>query len=442
MSDNAQTVKSRGYFIQRIVYPWELPSIMRKHTLTGAMGGIWLNLASGMFFVYFGTRIGLTPVQWGIMAGLSSWLIALQPLAAAAATRAGRRKAIWFWFAMLERSLRFLGIIAAFFLWKQGSPGAGAVLMLAIVAANLFGAMANPPWLSWLADIIPQEQHGSFWGKRASWVAAAVILSIVPAGLFMDLVSEANKLSAVVGVFAAATFIGVLDLLIHGTIPEPEMIRPGSKHLLQQFRAPLRDSEFRPWLLFNFCWTFSMTLGGSLATLYFVNDLGIKNSFLGGAIVLTSLGLLGGVLSGRSSGRLVDRAGVRRVLFAAHCVWSLLPLFWFFARPAAALWFLGLGSLVGGAASTAGSTAANKLVTRIPPAPVRTMYIAVSTSLGSIAGGLGPIVAGSILHFVSDATIGLGGLELGGFHLIFFASFGLRSLTTLLLARRIRDVGS
>ncbi|MHC4481851.1 MAG: hypothetical protein ACYS1C_12915, partial [Planctomycetota bacterium] len=49
-----------------MVYPWELPSIMRKLILTGAMGTVYFALMSGMFLVAFGNGVGLKARHWGI----------------------------------------------------------------------------------------------------------------------------------------------------------------------------------------------------------------------------------------------------------------------------------------------------------------------------------------------------------------------------------------
>ncbi|OGV74156.1 MAG: hypothetical protein A3K19_21010 [Lentisphaerae bacterium RIFOXYB12_FULL_65_16] len=429
----------QSYFNQRMVYPWELPSIMRKHIYTGAMGNIWATLISGIFFVYFGTAIGLTSFQWGLMSGISSWLIAAQLVSASMTQRTGQRKLIWFLFAVAERSVRLAGILVSLWLWHAGWEHAGIALIIAICLANLFGTMSSPPWLSWLADIIPEETHGRFWGRRAAWIAVCVVAVSVPAGLFIDRIPEAHRLDATVLIFVVGTVIGLLDLLIHGTLPEPPPVVSDRHHFLHDVMVPLRDVGFRPWLIFNTCWTFSMTLGGALATIYFVQDLGIKNNFLGGAIVITSFTLLGSIATGSWSGKLVDRLGPKRVLFWGHLVWGFLPLFWVFAVPATALYWLGTASIVGGMSSTAATTAASKLITRFPPAERRAMYVAVSTSLANFAGGLGVMTAGWVLHEFGQAHVTLGGWQFGAYPLLFVASATLRVASVLAFMRRIPD---
>ncbi|MBN1917398.1 MAG: MFS transporter [Verrucomicrobia bacterium] len=425
------------YFGRRVVYAWERPSIMRKHIYTGAMGNVWASLISGIFFVYFGTTIGLTRFQWGVMAGISSWLIATQLLSALLTQRTGRRKVIWFWFAIGERSLRLLGILIAFALWHTGWPHAGVVLIAAICLANLCGTMATPPWLSWLADIIPHDEHGAFWGRRTAWIAVTVVIVVVAAGLLADKIPPAYKLQAIVGIFIVATVVGILDLVIHGTIPEPSMLLPVRNHFWQHVLEPLRDPAFRPWLLFNVAWTFAMTIGGALATIYFLDELHLRENFFGGVIVVTCIPLLGTLLSGKWSGKLVDRLGTKPVLYWAHIAWALLPVFWFAASPATALVVLGISSAQAGVACTAAATAANKLITRVPPPQLCPMYTAVSTSLGSMAAGLGALGAGSLLGALGDWHVTTSAGTFGGFHVLFAISLVLRLAAALVLVPRL-----
>jgi MFS family permease len=430
------------YFARRIVYAWERPSIMRKHIYTGAMGNVWASLISGIFFVYFGTTIGLNPFQWGLMGGLSSWVVVAQLFSATITERSGRRKLVWFWFAILDRCLRLAGIILAWWLWQSGQPYHGVILVGFICISNLFGNMASPPWLSWLADIIPEEEHGRFWGKRSAWIALSTIGVVVPAGFVMDKIPEDYKLFATMLIFAAATSIGILDLLIHGTIPEPAMLKPSRSHFVQTLIEPLKDKNFQPWLIFNSFWTFSMTLGGALATIYFIQELGIKDNLLGGTVVLTSFSLLGSFLSGGWSGKVVDRLGSKRVLFGGHIFWALLPAFWLFSTPHYALIWLGIGSLIGGTSSTAANTASNKLITRIPPQERRSAYAATSSTLGSLAGGFGVLVAGILLKLLSGWSVELISLSVGPFRLLFLLSCVLRLTSALLFIPMIKDPNS
>lgn len=429
----------RRYFAQRVVYAWERPSIMRKHIYTGVMGSVYYSVVAGIFFLDFGRRIGVTDFQWGLMGGISSFVLSAQLVSALVTQRRGRRKAMWFWFAVAGRGVRLLGILSAFAFWHVGWPHLGVILIVAMCLSNFFSAMAYPPWMSWLADIIPEEHHGHFWGRRSAWIAGGIILTMMPAGFFMDWVSIDWKVNLAVGYFVLATVIGMLDAVIHGTIPEPTMQMPPRDHFLKHLLEPLRDRGFRPWITFNMSWTFSMTLGGALATIHFLRDLRIDGNMLAGSVVLACLPLLGGIFVAKWSGGMVDRVGPRRVLFYGHLFWALLPLFWIWATPRSAAVWLACSSLVGGASSMAAITAANKFITRFPPPGHRAMYVAVSSCLASLSGGMGALVAGTVLKLADGWSWSAAGTVLTGFHLLFAASFCLRLGSAVLLIRRIRE---
>ena len=425
------------YFVQRIVSPWEIPGIMRKYHYAGAMSSIWMMLASGLFFMQFGTTVGMSNFQWGLMAGISSWLMPAQLISAVVAQRTGKRKMIWFYLAVAERILRLAGILLSLWLWQAGWPGASIVLIVAVCLSSLSGTMALPPWMSWMADVIPEDHHGAFWGRRTGWIAFSVIAVTVPAALLIDKVSPDQKINAMLAIFVFATVIGLLDLFIHGTIPEPEPAASKGRPFIREILKPIRDHEFRPWLVFHACWSFALYLGGSLCILYFLKNLGLSNNLLGGTLALTCLGFAGG-LTGGWSGKLVDRLGVKRILFWGHLTWAFLPAMWLMATPENALYWLGTGSLISGIACTAANTAANKLVTRLPPPELRTVYVAVSSSAGSLAGGCGAITAGIIMYAFGESCITTPLGDFGGFQVLFLVSLCLRVSSTVFLIPRIR----
>jgi len=428
-------------FGQRPVAPGELPLIMRKHILTGALGNAWGNLITGIIFIYFGNAIGMTQLQWGLLSGIGSWMVAAQPFGALFAERIGTRRLAWFWPALGERVLRLITIVGAYLLWRAGHPGAYLILMTGICVATLSGNFANAPWFGWLATIIPKDVQGAFWGRRDSWISVVVIAVSLPSGFIMDLIPENGKLEATVLILVFASLLGFSDLLIHRTIPEPPF-EATRKNPFQEILKPLRDTKFRPWLVFVASWNFGMSLGGSLCTLYFMENLGFKNNLLGGMFALNVVGLLGTSLAARRMGRMVDRFGIRRMLLLGHSFWSLLPGIWLFASPRSAVLVIGLASLVGGMFPVAANNAGVKLVTRFPAPQEAGIYMAVSTMVGSFCGGVGAIVAGSFLGIVGTWSFTVLGLVVSGFPILFMLSFVLRLTSVIVLIPRIRPKGT
>lgn len=428
-------------FSKREIDPRELPGIMRKHIYTGCMGSAWGNLVTGIIFVYFGNAIGLTRLQWGILGAITSWVIVAQPLGAILGEKAGSRKRVWFFFSFADRFLRFAGFIGAFMLWRAGNFPAYLIFISAVCAASLLGNIAVPPWFGWLATIIPQDIHGSFWGRRDAWISLTVIAIILPSGLLMDLIPQDGKLEVAVAILSAAGIIGLVDLIMHVTIPEPRIPRTAGSSAFSNILKPLGDKRFRPWLVFAACWSASLALGGSLCTLYFMENLGFKDDLFGGMIAINAASLVTGLVTARKGGRLVDRWGVRKVLFISHGLWSIVPLFWLFALPRTAILWVGLSNLVVGAVQLSANNVGVKLVTRFPSPEDSSMYMAVSNSVANIAAGLGSLAAGIALDIIGTWSFQLSGVVVSGFPLIFVASALLRLVSVITLVPRIREKG-
>ncbi len=438
-----QGAPRQGYFTRRPLRPGELPGLMRKHIITGTMGSAWGNVITGLIYVYFGNAIGMTQLQWGILGGITAWVVILQPVGAILGERASSRKLVFFWTAISDRILRLVGIVGAYLLWRSGHTVGYLVFMGGVCIGTLVGNLSQGPWFGWLATIIPREIHGSFWGRRDSWISLVVILVTLPSGFLMDLVPQGSKLETALIILVAVSVVGYLDLIIHGTIPEPPP-PPGQqpRASFEGIVAPLRDARFRPWLVFAASWNFGMSLGGSLCILYFMENLGFKNDILGGLIAINGIGLLGTMLGARRVGRMVDRYGIKRMLLLGHTFWSLLPAIWLLATPSTAILWIGLASLVGGIFPAAANNAGIKLVTRFPRPEESGMYMAVSTMVGSVTAGVGSIVAGIVLNVLKDWSFSVFGLVVSAFPLLFIVSSALRLTAAYVLIPRIRLSGA
>jgi MFS family permease len=148
------------------------------------------------------------------------------------------------------------------------------------------------------------------------------------------------------------------------------------------------------------------------------------------------------MLAARRVGRMVDRYGIKRMLFLGFFFWSLLPAIWLLATPATALLWVGAASLVGGVFPAAANNAAVKLVTRFPRTEESGMYMACSTVVGSVMAGIGSVAAGSFLNALHGWSVTILGLVLSGFPLLFIISFVLRTTVTVTLIPRIRLSGA
>jgi MFS family permease len=428
-------------FRPREVAPEELPWIMRRHIVTGSMATVWGTLIGGILFTWFGNTLGMSQFHWGVLGAIGAWVVLLQPVSALLGTRFGSRKLVWYWFALGERVVRLAALAGAWLAWRAGLPSVWVILVVLVSLSAAAGSMSSPVWWGWLATLIPRDIQGSFWGRRDTWTSIAVAAVMLPTTFLIDRIPAGAKPVAVFSVLMAGSVIGILDILLHAAIPEPPV--PGTKRSgsLASVLKPVRDRRFRPWLVFIGTWNLGMSLGGSLCMLYFMENLGLKDNLLGGAVALNVVSIAGSILSARRMGRLVDRWGSRRMLLIGHLGWALLPAIWLFATTRTAVAWISIAGLVSGIFATAGNNAGLKLVTRFPPPEESPMYVAVSNATANIAGGLGSLAAGAFLQLMGGWTATVGRLTLSAFPLLFLVSFVLRLASALVFIPRIREQG-
>jgi hypothetical protein len=428
----------RGYFVRRPVRAGEMPGLMRTHIITGAMANGWGNLVSGVIYIFLGNALGMTQLQWGILGGITAWVVILQPVGAVLGERSRSRKLVWFWTSLSDRVLRLVGIVGAYFMWRAGNHNGYLLFMAGVCIASAVGNLSQGPWFGWFATIIRPEVQGTFWGRRDSWISFVVILVALPSGFIMDLIPRSNKVEAALFILIFGSLLGYGDILIHATIPEPPEPGPKKKATFEGILVPLKDQRFRPWLVFAVAWNFAQNLGGSLCVLYFMENLGFRNNLLGGTIAINGIGLAGTLFAARRVGRMVDRYGIKRMLLLGHTFWSILPAIWLLATPTTALLWVGVASLVGGVFPAAANNAGIKLITRFTRPEESGMYMAFSTAVSSISAGLGAIAAGAFVNSLQGWSMTLFGLVLSGFPLLFIISFALRLVVSLVLIPRVK----
>ncbi len=425
----------RDVYSHRPVEPEELPSVMRKHIYTGAMGVAYSSLIAGIFFTDYGSRAGFSYWHWGIWRGLVTAAMLFQFLGARMTGLFGQRKKLWFRTALAGRLLRGAAIILSFYMLPFSGAAAITVLICLTAVASACGSVSIPPWQSWLSEIIPRDIHGAFMGRRRKWTALAALALAAPCALLVKWMPEEMRMEALLVVFAVGFAIGCIDLYIHRTIPEPEATLTKTRSLIQQIAFVMRDRLFRPVIVFRACWMFSMTLGGSLAMVYFVEDLGFTRKMFVGWLVLSAVPSLATAVSSQWTGGLVDRLGVRKVLLLSHLAWSFLPFCWLLATKETAVYWLIAAAVIQGVGPTAAMLAMSKVTLRFPARSERAMYVAVLSCITGLVGVIAAPIAGLYLEWLRGWSATVLGREVGGFHILFCISLVLRLASTLLAAR-------
>src|SRR6185503_18364757 len=174
----------------------------------------------------FARDLHASELQIGILAALP-FLASLVSMPASLLTeRTGARKAI---FLISLYALRLLWLpIALIPLWmmtrgSSGSSSAVLVFMALILLMHAAGAVGNPGWMSWMADIVPERLRGKYFSRRRQWGILSAIPAAFGAGWILDHLVPVGDAFGTLRVcailFMCAAVFGVVDIHLFRYVP-------------------------------------------------------------------------------------------------------------------------------------------------------------------------------------------------------------------------------
>ncbi|NQT91150.1 MAG: MFS transporter [Lentisphaerae bacterium] len=416
-----QTLRMRGY--------------MRLITIGGALAMVYVAFTLSPITTDFLRELGATEFQFGLLGGIPMILLGLQFLGGAVAGRLKRRKPWFMVMLIVSRSLYLPPALLPLFM--PNVPGLVLVYVF-LVCASVAAAMTNfatPLWLSWMADMIPPRILNRYWAGRhrllqVFWVYAfftVAALSYVCADL------PTRHLFPILAAIGAIA--GIADIILFRWVDEPENPGTHARHVVELLTEPLRDPQYRSFVLFTCMTSASMMFAAAFMQIYVLKILAVPRWQV--IIIWSTIGL-GGALIARTWGRLADAHGHRPILVTCVALKPLAPIAFFFATAENALPLLTIFFFFDSMVNAGYFIAVNGYKLKMAPRENRSMFIAATMALSGIAGGLSAIAAGSLLKATEGLSVELGGRTYINYHLVFVISACLRALC-LPLAARIKE---
>lgn len=278
-----------------------------------------------------------------------------------------------------------------------GMAGSYSSLLFARIVTGIFGGVIGSICLAIMADIFEFNVRGRVMGYLQTAFSASQILGL-PLGLYLT-----NRWNwhlpflAIVGVSCFA-FVAIILWL-----------KPLTSHLaLQGSASPLShvvETFKNKWYLISFCATGLLSMGGFMimpfASAFTINNLEISAESLPMIYFVTGVAsfFIGPVI-----GRLADKFGKMKVFYFGSMMMVLMVLIYTHLGPTPLVGVITINILmfVGIFSRMIPSQA---LMSAIPVPANRGSYMAVSSSLQSLAGGIGTMVAGWIVVQESSGKI-------------------------------------
>ncbi|MCW5837385.1 MAG: MFS transporter [Labilithrix sp.] len=326
-------------------------------------------------------ELGITTAQFGRVVSAYAFSAGVSGLLAAGfADRFDRKRLLLFF---------YVGFVVGTFLC--GVASSYAFLLGARIVTGIFGGVIASISFAIVADLFPLSMRGRVMGLVQSSFAASQVLGI-PIGLFL-----ATRLGwhapflMIVGVGVVAGIAIVLRL-------QPITLHLAAGAAARSPVAHLLRTATRPRYLAGFSATILLAVGGFMlmpfGSTFLVQNLGVSLEELPMVYVVTGASAM---VSGPLLGRVSDSFGKYRTFLLGSIVTAIIVA-WYTRLSSASLGVviaLNVLLFVGISARMVSSFA---LTSALPDLPDRGAYMAISSSLQQLAGGLASFAAGLVVH--------------------------------------------
>lgn len=398
--------------------------------LEGVLGITALQFFGGPYITGYFLWLQASPIIMGIFGSLPFLANSIQIFAPLYSNKIKSRKNYVFWLILPSRTSFLLFAFIPFLPAKTRLPIALSLFMYTQVAA----ALSVPAWQSWMADLVPHERFGRYFGLRNLILGLVQVPAMLLAGSILD--SFEKELLGFMTLFSIAGVMGFFDGLMFKFQDEPPYTPlESSIGLLKAIRFLMKYGHYKNFLLGFVFWYFALGLVGPYINVMLIKELEFNYMTIS---LLNAIGMLVGTFFQPFWGKAGDKYGFQYFLKLCVLMQTFAVLMWALAIPSffyvlVTQVFVGIFIIAG-----TGPLIFNTMV-RVAPKELKTEAFAIFNGSANFALFLGSLLSGVIVSLFQNLEIQMGFLKITSIRMALLTSFGLRLLAAIRISKM--DIG-
>lgn len=387
----------------------EVQSGLRAIIKDGLASQAMMTFTGGAFLIAFALKLGASNLMIGLLAAIPPLMQLIQIPSIFLVEKIRNRRAVSVYASASSRTMWLLIAFLSLLL----SPQTGlAFLLIALALYSALAAVSACSWGSWMRDLVPQDQLGSFYSRRMRLATGLGIVLYLASGFYVDFIKKVFpdiELYAYSTLFFLGFLAGMLGVYFISTIPEPRMAaQEGKTTFLELMLVPFEDANFRKLITFLGSWSFAVNLAAPFFIVYMLKRLQMDMSLI---IALTVLSQIMNLVFLRIWGRFSDVFSNKSVLAVCGPLFLVCILAWTFTTmpekhmgtiPLLVAIHIFLGISIAGVTLATGNIAL-----KLAPKEQATPYLATNSVVSSLAAGIAPILGGKFADFFSARELAL-----------------------------------
>jgi MFS family permease len=288
------------------------------------------------------------------------------------------------------------------------SQNAGVVWLIILACVYyIMDGFGAPPWISWMGDLVPENNRGGFFSKRNRLMGLSSFLSVLAAGLLLDYFALYYKLIGFLLIFFVAFLFRSASAFFIKKMHEPKYeVYQEDVFSFVDFVKRLRGSNFGVFVLYLSLFSFGVSISSPFFVVFMFRELNFTYAMYTG---ITAVHTIVSALTVSFWGKNGDKFGNKTVFSLTGYLIPLLPILWVINQNYI---FLLIVSAFGGfvwAGFTLTST--NFIFDTVSPrkrarcAAYYNLFMGVSNFAGAILGGLLVNILPTPMFFISNIQI-------------------------------------
>jgi MFS family permease len=367
-------------------------------TAEGAAAEVVGACCGGAALTGWALHLGMSAKLVGLVGAMPVVAQVLQLAGAFLTARFGHRRTALAAIAISRQAFLPLALLPVL---PLGPEGRRTLLLISVGAHHGLGIVANNAWNAWMGELVPGRTRGRYFGRRTALCTVAGGGCALVAGLALDRGQRAAAAGPVLQVLAGlACAAGAASVILMARQHAGPARREPARWMVAAVARPLLDPRARRVLAYAVAWNGACGLSAPFFGLYLLHDLGTGYALL----AAQGAGLAAAkIASAAGWGRIVDRAGARRVLVVCSAGLALSPWAWIASGPGR-LWPLALETALGGVLLGGQGVASFALPLQVAPARERPFYLAAVAAAGGAAFAATSAAGGALVEAAAGGS--------------------------------------
>jgi len=393
----------------------------RKSQILFILDGILINAAvtitNNVFLSGYMVTLKADDFLVGILNSSPTWSLLISLFSFLILERMERRKTLLVVMNIVSRIL-ICSVVYLPFLIKDGTTLLYLTAIMTITG-NLIWSIFGVGVMVWMISLLPNNQDKNrYIYLRMFFLRISFTVFSLAMGLVLDLFNK--SLTGFVVVFSVSLLLSAIDavLLMNTYEPANKVDKTAKTFDMDCFLEPIRNKEYRKYLIFVFCLYFCLCLSSSFTPLFQIRYLELDYSFLS---VINTISYITMVLSTQIWNRVELKMGLPFVL-SLTAVFMASEFFFYGFMTQKTVFLLLITPFLAGIGNSGFNVATvNYRYSIIPEDSHKTIYEGWYGAVMGLSALLGPTAGNLIRHMLPSFQNDV--FQFSGFQIMYLVSF-------------------